>query len=43
MHTLQTLQLLGLDPASESARRAIGWSRRTGAGKHDGQRYFQAK
>ena len=23
MHTLQTLQLLGLDPASESARRAI--------------------
>jgi hypothetical protein len=24
MHTLQTLQLLGLDPASQSARRAIG-------------------
>ena len=24
MHTLQTLQILGLDPASRSARRAIG-------------------
>jgi hypothetical protein len=24
MHTLQTLQIFGLDPASEAARRAIG-------------------
>ena len=36
MHTLQTLQLLGLDPASESARRAIGLSPRTGAGSTPG-------
>jgi len=43
MHTLQTLQLLGLDPASESARRAIGLVAENGRWEHDGQRYFQGE
>jgi hypothetical protein len=34
MHTLQTLQLLGLDPASESARRAIGLVAENGRWEH---------
>ena len=37
MHTLQTLQLLGLDPASESARRAIGLIAENGRWEHEGQ------
>ena len=40
MHTLQTLQILGLDPASGSARRAIGLVAENGRWEHAGQRYF---
>jgi hypothetical protein len=43
MHTLQTLQLLGLDPASESARRAIALVAENGRWEHDGQRYFDGE
>jgi hypothetical protein len=43
MHTLQTLQLLGLDPASESARRAIDLVARNGRWEHEGQRYFDGE
>jgi hypothetical protein len=40
MHTLQTLQLLGLDPASASARAAIARVAENGRWEHAGQRYF---
>src|SRR5690242_19045389 len=43
MHTLQTLQLLGLDPASASARRAAGLIARNGRWEHAGQRYFDGE
>jgi hypothetical protein len=43
MHTLQTLQLLGLDPASLSARRAIGLVAENGRWEHAGQRYFDGE
>ena len=43
MHTLQTLQLLGLDPASESARRAIALVAENGRWEHEGQRYFDGE
>src|SRR2546427_3273729 len=43
MHTLQTLQLLGLDPASESARRAVGLVAENGRWEHAGQRYFDGE
>ena len=43
MHTLQTLQLLGLDPASESARRAIVLVAENGRWEHAGQRYFDGE
>jgi hypothetical protein len=43
MHTLQTLQLLGLDPASSSARRAAGLVAANGRWEHDGQRYFDGE
>ena len=43
MHTLQTLQLLGLDPASESARRAIGLVAENGRWEHAGQCYFDGE
>ncbi len=43
MHTLQTLQILGLDPASESARRAIALVAKNGRWEHDGQRYFDGE
>jgi hypothetical protein len=43
MHTLQTLQLLGLDPASQSARRAIGLIAENGRWEHAGQRYFEGE
>jgi hypothetical protein len=43
MHTLQTLQLLGLDPASASARRAIGLIAENGRWEHAGQRYFDGE
>jgi hypothetical protein len=43
MHTLQTLQLLGLDPASRSARRAIALVVENGRWEHVGQRYFDGE
>jgi hypothetical protein len=43
MHTLQTLQILGLDPASGSARRAIGLVADNGRWEHAGQRYFDGE
>jgi hypothetical protein len=43
MHTLQTLRLLGLDPASESARRAIALVAEHGRWEHAGQRYFDGE
>ena len=43
MHTLQTLQILGLDPASPSARRAIDLVARNGRWEHEGQRYFDGE
>ena len=43
MHTLQTLQLFELDPASESARRAIGLVAENGRWEHAGQRYFDGE
>jgi hypothetical protein len=43
MHTLQTLQLLGLDPTSESARRAIALVAENGRWEHAGQRYFDGE
>ena len=43
MHSLQTLQLLGLDPASASARRAVGLVAENGRWEHEGQRYFDGE
>jgi hypothetical protein len=43
MHTLQTLQILGLDPASESARRAISLVAQNGRWEHDRQPYFEGE
>ncbi len=43
MHTLQTLQILGLDPASEAARRAIALVAEHGRWEHAGQRYFDGE
>jgi hypothetical protein len=43
MHTLQTLQIVGLDPASVSARRAITLVAEHGRWEHDGQRYFDGE
>jgi hypothetical protein len=43
MHTLQTLQLLGLDPASASARRAVTLVAEHGRWEHAGQRYFDGE
>src|SRR5262245_37193558 len=43
MRTLQTLQLLGLDPASQSARRAVGLVAENGRWEHAGQRYFDGE
>lgn len=43
MHTLQTLQLLGLDPGSPSATRAIALIAENGRWEHDGQRYFDGE
>jgi hypothetical protein len=43
MHTMQTLQLLGLDPASKSARRATGLVAENGRWEHAGQRYFDGE
>jgi hypothetical protein len=43
MHTLQTLQIFGLDPASESARRAVALIAEHGQWEHAGQRYFDGE
>ena len=43
MHTLQTLEIFGLDPASESARRAVGLVAEHGRWEHAGQRYFDGE
>src|SRR3954451_18193790 len=43
MHTLQTLEIIGLDPASESARRAIALVAEHGRWEHAGQRYFDGE
>jgi hypothetical protein len=43
MHTLQTLQIFGLDPASESARRAVALIAEHGRWEHAGQRYFDGE
>jgi len=43
MHTLQTMQLFGIDPASESAHRAITLVAENGRWEHAGQRYFDGE
>ena len=43
MHTLQTLQILGLDPMSDVARRAVARVTEHGRWEHDGQRYFEGE
>jgi hypothetical protein len=43
MHSLQTLQILGLDPASEEARRAIPLLAEHGRWEHAGERYFDGE
>jgi hypothetical protein len=43
MHTLQTLEIFGLDPASEAARRAIALIADHGRWEHEGQRYFDGE
>ena len=43
MHTLQTLQLLGLEPDSESAQRSVALVAEHGRWEHDGQRYFDGE
>jgi len=43
MHTLQTLQIFGLDPMSASARRAISLVAENGRWEHAGQRYFDGE
>ncbi len=43
MHSLQTLQLLGLDPESAAARRAVALVAEHGRWEHAGQRYFDGE
>ncbi|HEY0519465.1 MAG TPA: hypothetical protein VGC84_08220 [Ilumatobacteraceae bacterium] len=43
MHTLQTLQIFGLDPESDTARRAIALVGEHGHWEHAGQRYFDGE
>lgn len=43
MHTLQTLQIFGLDPASQPARETIALVAGNGRWEHDGQRYFDGE
>ena len=43
MHTLQTLQILGLDPASAAARRVVALVAEHGRWEHAGQRYFDGE
>ncbi|MGI9648446.1 MAG: hypothetical protein ACR2OI_08005 [Acidimicrobiia bacterium] len=43
MHTLQTLQILGLDPASDAAQRTIPLVAETCRWDHAGQRFFDGE
>ncbi|HEY2792585.1 MAG TPA: hypothetical protein VGJ28_09525 [Micromonosporaceae bacterium] len=43
MHTLQTLQIFGLDPASPAVRRGIALIAEHGHWEHAGQRYFDGE
>ena len=43
MHILQTLQIFGLDPKSEAARRAVALIAEHGRWEHEGQRYFDGE
>jgi hypothetical protein len=43
MHTLQTLQLLGLEPSAASARRTIDLVAANARWEHEGQRYFDGE
>ncbi|HTJ35401.1 MAG TPA: hypothetical protein VL738_19415 [Dactylosporangium sp.] len=43
MHTLQTLQILGLEPDSAAARRAVALVAENGRWEHEGQRYFDGE
>jgi hypothetical protein len=43
MHTLQTLQIFGLDPTGEAARRATALIAEHGRWEHAGQRYFDGE
>jgi hypothetical protein len=43
MHSLQTLQIFGLDPASAAARRAVSLVAEHGRWEHAGQRYFDGE
>jgi hypothetical protein len=43
MHTLQTLQIFGLDPGCGTARRAIALIAEHGRWEHAGQRYFDGE
>jgi hypothetical protein len=43
MHSLQTLQIFGLDPASEPARRAVALIAANARWEHAGQRYFDGE
>jgi len=43
MHTLQTLQLLGLDPGCEAARKAVARVAENGRWEHAGQHYFDGE
>ena len=43
MHTLQTLQIFGLDPQSGAARRAVALVAEHGRWEHAGQRYFDGE
>jgi hypothetical protein len=43
MHTLQTLLILGLDPTSPAARRAVALVGENGRWEHAGQRFFDGE
>ncbi len=43
MHVLQTLQILGLDPQCDAARRAVALVAENGRWEHDNQRYFDGE
>jgi hypothetical protein len=43
MHTLQSLQIFGLDPASPAARRAVQLVAQNARWEHDGERYFDGE